>query len=384
MRGTRTTSRWTAGLVGAALAVTVLLGPATPAQAVGSWKQVSAGSSTTCGIKTDGTLWCWGDNAHGQLGVNDTVNRSGPTQVTTYTGWSAVSVGDRHVCASITMQRLYCWGDNTSGQLGHATTAPRSTVPVQVTSLDFNAGNSITSVSAGRDHTCSTSNVTPDAQLVHCAGRYYAGSTATTTTFPSRVWGKARPGVTAGGGHSCLVQTDGRLRCWGVGTSGQLGLGTRTSPSTPTLVGTGTNWSEVTAGGLHTCALDAGTAYCWGAGYRGQTGNGSLDDTLTPTPIAGSPIFSSLDAGAEHTCGIATGGTAWCWGANQSGQLGDWSTEDSLTVVGIDGPWKQISAGGADTCAINVYDQLYCWGANGTGQLGTGDLYDRSYPTLIG
>ncbi len=85
----------------------------------------------TVAVKTDGTLWAWGDNTYGQLGDGTTIDHSSPVQVGTATNWAAVGAGQYHTVAVKTDGTLWAWGDNTFGQLGDGTTTNHAT-PVQV------------------------------------------------------------------------------------------------------------------------------------------------------------------------------------------------------------------------------------------------------------
>jgi alpha-tubulin suppressor-like RCC1 family protein len=84
-----------------------------------------------CGVKADGTLWCWGSNTDGQLGDGTTSPRLVPTQVGAATDWVDVSAGDYHTCATRRTGGVFCWGNNLDGQVGDGTFVSRST-PTQV------------------------------------------------------------------------------------------------------------------------------------------------------------------------------------------------------------------------------------------------------------
>ena len=91
-----------------------------PIQIPGSWKYIApTGSKAKYGIKDDGTLWSWGNNDYGYLGLGDTNYRSSPTQIGTNTDWVNVSAGAYTVCAVRENGTLWTWGRNHSGQLGH-------------------------------------------------------------------------------------------------------------------------------------------------------------------------------------------------------------------------------------------------------------------------
>jgi alpha-tubulin suppressor-like RCC1 family protein len=99
------------------------------------WAEVSVDVFHTCAVKQGGTLWCWGRNAEGQLGVGDITDRATPTQVGSASDWSSVSVGRFHTCAEETDHTVRCTGENVAGQLGTGDTARRNTFTVVVSRL---------------------------------------------------------------------------------------------------------------------------------------------------------------------------------------------------------------------------------------------------------
>ena len=168
--------------------------------ALTTWSSVAAGFYHTTAIKTDGTLWAWGYNVQGQLGLGDTVNRSSPVQVGTLTTWSSVANGAYHTTALTTSGTLWTWGYNAQGQLGLGDAINRSS-PVQVGAL---------------------------------------------TTWSS---------VANGIFHTTAITTSGTLWAWGYNAKGQLGLGDTTDRSSPVQVGALTTWSSVAGGGRSTTAI---------------------------------------------------------------------------------------------------------------------------------
>jgi hypothetical protein len=117
------------------------------------WTQVSAGTQHTCAIRAGGTLWCWGNNGSGQLGIGSTMNESRPQEVTSpaRAGWGSVGEGGYHTCALRTGGTLWCWGENTSGELGIGSLAPDETLPQQVTGCpQRTAGPPVKSPGRGR------------------------------------------------------------------------------------------------------------------------------------------------------------------------------------------------------------------------------------------
>jgi alpha-tubulin suppressor-like RCC1 family protein len=118
------------------------LGPDVPAddrttwqQVAGGWRTVDGGGSHTCGIRLDGTLWCWGNNSHGELGTGDLAPRRAPTRVTAPggDGWATVGIGDYHSCAIRESDgTLWCWGRNDVGQVGIGLSGEDILVPSRV------------------------------------------------------------------------------------------------------------------------------------------------------------------------------------------------------------------------------------------------------------
>ena len=122
-----------------------------------NWKSIACGDDHAVALKTDGTLWTWGRNTSGQLGINDTTNRSTPvTTLLGGTNWKSISGGENHTIALKTDGSLWSWGLNTSGQLGVNNTTTRST---PVTTLL--GGNNWKSVACGSFHTLAI-QYTPD------------------------------------------------------------------------------------------------------------------------------------------------------------------------------------------------------------------------------
>ena len=243
-----------------ALGALVLVASAVTASAaaVPSSGAISAGSNFTCGIRTDGTLVCWGVPTLGWTIQPGT--------------FSQISSGFSHACAVGTDATLACWGDNSSGQVSPLPTGTFS------------------QVSSGNGFTCAVKT----DQTLTCWGAPTLGWTIPTGTFSQ---------VSSGGFGACGLRTDGTLVCWGL-TSFHLVSGTPAG-----------TFSQVSAGYLHNCAVRTtdGAVICWGNNSSGQAP--ALEPgTFSKVSSGGS---SSI---VEHTCGILTNGTVACWGSNSAGQ----------------------------------------------------------------
>jgi len=221
-----------------------------------NWSQVSAGGYHTTAIKTDGTLWVWGSNINGQqLGDNTIISKSSPVQtIAGGSNWSQISNGLYTSSAIKTDGTLWMWGNNYHGQLGDNTRIHRSS-PVQTIA----AGTNWKQVASGAQSF--TAAVKTDGTL-WCWGRGDRGQLGDNNTIKKSspvqtvAGGNNWRQVSAGGYFTAAIKTDNTLWTWGSNDQGQLGDNTVAQRNSPvqTIVG-GTNWANVTAGSYTTLAL---------------------------------------------------------------------------------------------------------------------------------
>lgn len=358
-----------------------------PAAIAGSYTAITAGAeSHTCAVTAAGAPHCWGLNVDGQLGNGSTVTASTtPVAVTVPAGltFDQVDAGATHSCARTVGGDVYCWGVNWAGQLGDGTTAQR----VSAVRVNAPAGVSLTRLSVGGLHSCAI-----DANdVLYCWGYNGSGQIGDGTLdeahSPVAIGGALRfDAVAAGGSHTCAVTTSGEVRCWGYNAEGQLGDGSTNDAASPVIADLGGATAvDVSAGDVHSCARDvSGNAYCWGANYDGQVGDGTTEPRLSPVAVTGGRVFNSLFAGANHTCGI-DGTSLFCWGSNEKGAFGDGGrTSSSQPVPAADGLALIDAAAGTDYgCGIDAGQTAYCWGRRWYGVIGDGSSAFALLPEIV-
>lgn len=296
------------------------------------WKKVTAGKRHTCAITEDGELFCWGSNAHGQIGYYQPDGgldpKIEPVEVsasdTPQHTWIDVAAGDRHTCALRSNQHIYCWGNNDMYQLGGIVSGV--TTPLQV---DFSQSpRAWQRIRAGHNHTC----VSDQEDGVFCWGANTSRQIGVAPPLPNsmtlkRIGSAAWAWFEASRNTSCVVSNSGALSCVGewVGTADL-------TPRAPEL-----DVESIALGGEHRCVLTKDAElFCWGANSQGQGGIGNIASLIDdPMLVPGDATWSAVAAGDLHNCGIR-GGALVCWGANGEGQVAQPSSkmrETSVTPV---------------------------------------------------
>ncbi len=258
---------------------------------------VSAGAIQSFALTSDGKLWAWGGNSAGALGLGDTTHRTLPEEVTFFAGRTLVEVCTNwlHSFARTSDGMVWAWGSNAHGVLGLGDTVDRWT-PTQVT---FFAGKTVQRLASGWDHAFA---VTADHRLWGWGafGALVFGSTDDELT-PREVTfftGMNLAPVAAGYYDTAVASPDGKLWTFGTNSQGQLGLGDYTYRSTPTEVPTFADSTVVAlaAGERHVLAMtETGDVWCWGLNSRSELG---LGDPVAARPT---PTLNTLLSGRSVT-----------------------------------------------------------------------------------
>ena len=337
------------------------------------WKQVSLGAHYGIAVTTDGELWSWGDNADGRTGQNtDQGVTTIPTRVGVDVDWVSVSAGTDFALALKSDNTLWVWGNNDKYKTGLGTDAGNTPVPTQVGALAYK------SISAGHDH----GHAITTGGLLYAWGSNEFAMTGRNTTngetqTPIQVgsdndWAM----VSAGHVHAAAVKTDGTLWSWGLDTGGRTGQGISgfTSTRIPTQVGVAAIWSVVSCGPEHSAAVQTdGTLWSWGVNVNGRTGHNTVFG-ITDSPakvISGADNWTTVSAGENHTIGI-NGGELWSFGSNSTGEpdmggqtgLGFVSGDTLVPVqVGSESNWASVSAGLWTSGAVTSGNHFWAFGS---------------------
>ena len=285
-------------------------------------------------ITENGELYAWGDNSDGQLGIGNTDNQTKPVKVTGITGKIKQIITFKHngeaffdyfsVYALTEDGSLYAWGNNSDGQLGVEDDLDRNT-PTKV-----NLSGKV-------------------KEIMHNSGSVYT------------------------------ILEDGSLYAWGNNIDGQLGVGDEENKNTPTKVNLSGKVKEImhNSGSVYTI-LEDGSLYAWGYNLSGELGVGDEVNRNTPTKVNLPATIKELIINSSSYYAILKDGSLYAWGNNSSGQLGvgDEVTRNTPTKVNLPATIKELIINYSSYYAILEDSSLYTWGYNGHGQLGVGSVYE--------
>ena len=336
-----------------------------PVQIPGTtWTQVRVRYQNTgsFGLKNDGTLWAWGDNDDGKLGLDlpSDSDRSSPTQIPGTT-WSRIRGSKNGGMATKTDGTLWVWGMNGQGNLGQNNRTTYSS-PRQVPgtwSNNFDNGDGIM-LGVKSDGTLWGWGAQAERGTLgqNQGGGWYRYSSP--VQIPGTTWSTTAGALDVDSECAAVIKTDGTLWCWGRNSTGRCGPasppGGNNGFSSPVQV-PGTTWSQVASGNYNTIAIKTdGTLWVWGANHNGAHGlnNTAPDDTVyrSPLQIGSDTDWSQCDMAkpiADTKSALKTDGTLWVWGRNRYGQLGQNKNENSQEYYSsptqIPGTWAHAIDG---------------------------------------
>ena len=332
-------------------------------------------------------LWSWGENNLGQLGTSNQTNYSSPVQVGALTNWNSISAstnGGQNTLAIQSGGTLWAWGNNNQGQLGLNTFPGSFSSPSQV------GTNLWLQVSCGY----STSAIKNDGTLWAWGLNNFGqlGNGATSGQISPIQIGLLNSWIITkvGAYHTIAIQNNNTLWSWGTNGNGQLGLNTSTAAySSPVQVGTLSVWTVGSAGYDYTLAIQSnGTLWAWGNNNLGQLGTSNTVVYSSPVQIGNLSTWLQVSCGYRSTAAIKTNGTLWSWGSNSWGQLGVNTSTGSIVVspvqIGNLSTWSQVAGGWYHMAAVQNNGTLWSWGRNNQGQIGNNTSTNYSSPVQVG
>ena len=294
------------------------------------WAFFKNGTANTFAIKNDGTLWGCGSNQYGSLGVNSSSQLFTTfQQVTSATNWVKIAPSYFFTIALKSDGTIWAWGQNNNYQLGNSPATAQQLFPIQV-----GTANDWVEIATGTGDT------------------------------------------------SFAIKANGTIWGWGSNPSSIIVTGSSTyTVSTPTQVGTDTDWVKMSVGGAHILAQKQdGTLWSWGGGPALGVG-GTPNVTNIPQQIT-TDVWKDFCAGNGTSFGIKSDGTLWAWGVNTNGQLGEGtSTNRNVpTQIGSDTNWDTVHARNfATSMATKTDGTVWYWGRNYNGEFGNGTSYDLNF-----
>ena len=351
---------------------------------------ITAGNWHSVALSSDGTVWAWGYNIDGQLGMGgvsqyyggtDPNNTPTPRHVVDGLGGSLsgvieISSLQYHTLAVRSDGTVWAWGRGDWGQLGNGGTSASGT-PVQAEGLSGMVGVAagyLHSVALKSDGTVWTWGYNGYGQLGN--GTRDGDSHPTATQVPGLSGVVA---ISAGVFSSLALQSQAGAMAWGGNVQGALGNGNNVNSSTPVAVAALSGLSAITGGWVHSVALRSdGTVWAWGYNASGELGDGSNATRNTPGQVLRLAGMVAIASGDHHNVALRSDGTVWAWGANESGELGDGSTANRTEPVQVRGPGGSgflsnivsVACGAFHSIALRSDGTVWAWGANNVGQLG--------------
>ncbi len=356
---------------------------------INTWSKITAGNAFMGGIKTDGTLWTWGLNTSGQLGLGNTTQYTSPQQVGIETNYINVYSCNATLYIMKNDNTIWGSGSNTNGQLGLVMgDYINSSVLIQIGSSTWM--NFVT----GLTHIWFI-DTNYNMYFLGNNGAAQSGMNYINATYPHKyptLYNDSSNWLSYIVTYSILlIKPNGTLWSIGINDFGQLGLGDLINRNLLQQVGIDTDWAYITTAKSSTYKYASagiksnGFLYTWGTNSSGMLGLGNTTNYYTPQKV-GISTWRTVSIGYLHMGGIQTDGTLWTWGSGSLGSLGLGNNVSYNTPqkVGIDTDWLTVICGEGNTFAIKNNGTLWATGANAVGSLGIGNNTSRNTFIQVG
>lgn len=359
-------------------------------------QSISAGHYFNLAVKNDGTVWAWGNNAHGQLGDNTATNRPLPQQVSNLNNVVAVAAGTGHSMALKDDGTVWTWGNNNVGQLGDGTITKKR-LPQQVSGLT----SVVQIVAADNSSYALRSDGSVWAWGSNLSKVLGIGNVTSSQRNPVKVNTLSNiVKISAGYKNAAAIDSNGYLYAWGSNSFGQVGTGTTNNEiSSPLLLTTITNVKDVSVGHNNIMAItNDGKLWNWGKCDTSGTNESSICSSYTMNPTLVPDVVNAQNIFTKETVAfvIKDDDLLWGFGYNVNGRLGRGHNtvssqqkipspvvksndmSDELTNV------ISVSIGAGHSLALRSDGSLWTWGHNSLGSIGDGTSINRYYAVPVG
>ena len=347
--------------------------------------QISSGGSHSIGLDKNGKIWSWGYNLRGQLGNLSTITVKTPVGlIGVNKTFCQISGGNNFSFSIDKYGKIWTWGDNLNGQLGINSVVCKST-PIAI----LGTNKTFCKIFSGNQNN-HIFGIDLRGKVWGWGYNNYGQvgiNVVTHTSTPVAILGVNKTFCSIGNGTVFTVGLDknGKIWSWGNNTSGQLGINSTTSYSTPVaILGVNKTFCQISVNGSSSFGLDKyGKIWSWGYNFYGQLGDNTMTNRSTPTAIFGvNKTFCKITSGGYHTIAVDKYSKSWSWGYNNNGQLGFSSFILTPVLISLS-PTNFISTGNQQSLGLKVNGELYSWGNNNFGQLGTNNSINKGLPFLV-
>ena len=344
----------------------------------GNILQIASGANHNLVLKSDGTVWSWGDDSNGQLGIGSATYTGGIVQVIGLTNVTAIAACSNNSLALKSDGTIWAWGRNNFYQLGDGTLNDRDT-PIQISGL-----TDIVKIECGTYQTMAMDEDGVVYMVGSNRGAFGIGTTNKSNSAPVDIGTYEDTDMSAGWDFTFILD-EGEIYAAGINTEGQLGDNTTTTRPTRFKISGISGVKQVSAGYQHALAVKPdGSVYSWGHNEHSKLGNGGTSSVYAPTAInlSGIDYVAALN---KHSLAISNSGTVYAWGYNNSGQLGDGTTTKRLSPVLIQGlaDIVMIAGGASHSIAVDSSGTIWVWGDNSMNQLGLDNVNNSNVPVQL-